>query len=74
MTRYFVSQSGEWYRLAPNGAIHVLEVTGDLHILADPPLDLTNLIESCYLKETTKENWLQACRWLKKFPNGFYNP
>ncbi len=74
MTRYFVSQSGEWYRLAPNGAIHVLEVTGDLHILRGPKLDLSNLIESAYIKETTKENWLQACRWLKKFPNGFYKP
>jgi len=74
MTRYFVSQDGSWYRLSPNGKIHVLEVTGELYILGGPLLDLSNLIESSYLKETTKDNYLQACRWLKKFPNGFYTP
>ena len=69
MTRYFISQSGEWYRLAPNGAVHILNVTGIVSILKDGKnLNFQNLIESAVLKETTKEKWVQACTWFRRFP------
>lgn len=68
MTRYFISQSGEWYRLSPNGKVHVLEVNGTIHLLAGPPLDFGNLIEASVLKETTREQWIQACHWFRRFP------
>lgn len=73
MTRYFISQSGEWYRLSPNGVWHTLRTDGVVKAFDAFTLDLNNLIEASVLKETTKEKWIQACRWFRKFPGSFIN-
>lgn len=68
-TRYFVSQSGEWYRLAPNGAVHMLCPDGTVvAVKRGKSLNFENLVKASYLQETDKIHWVQACKWYRRFP------